>query len=339
MEGAKEKYERLDYLDICKGFGILAITLGHIYSDNYFRIWLSSFDLPLFFIITGILIKYTNTIKRKFINIVTSRFKRLIIPYCMFEILAIIGFMMWNHQFNWSVFKYNILNTLLLYEKAGATWFLPALFISELTFIGLKKIIKDDKIMIILSLVIFIVPFFIHTENHFGIVFIRNFTAIGFIAFGYYGYNFLTQNDISIKYLIVALVVNIILSILNKSVDLYSLKYNNVILYFICSISGSCIVIFNLKKLKLNKVIVLLRYFGLNSLIVMATQQVILWSIIKKITGIDTFNYNFTYGTVVFVLIMIIEIPIIEVINRYLPFILGDFNKNIQIKPNQYIGK
>ena len=334
MEVAKEKYQRLDYLDICKGFGIFAITLGHIYNDNYFRTWLSSFDLPLFFIITGILIKYTNSMNRNFINIVTSRFTRLIIPYCMFEMLAIIGFMIWNHQFTWSIFKYNILNTLMLYEKAGATWFLPALFISELTFIGLKKIIKNDKVIIILSLIIFIVPFFIHTVNHFGIVFIRNFTAIGFIAFGYYGYNFLIQNDISMKYLIIALMVNIILAILNKNVDLYSLKYNNAILYFICSISGSCIAIFIFKKLKLNKVKLLFRYFGLNSLIVMATQQVILWSIIKKITGIDTFNYNFIYGTVVFVLIMIIEVPIIEVINRYLPFLLGNFNKNIQTKTN-----
>lgn len=321
------KNERLEYLDICKGFGIFAITLGHIYSDNFFRTWLCSFHLPLFFIITGILIRHTNSDTRKFSNIIISRFKRLIIPYFMFELVAILVWMIYNNELNLVALRWNIIDTILLYTKAGATWFLPALFISELVFIGLKKLIKNDRLIIILSLIVFIIPFFIHKENHFMIVFVRNFTAIGFIAFGYYSYKYLIDMDISMKYLLIILLVNIVLSIFNKTVDLYSLKYNNVILYSICSISGSALVIFISKKIKVEKVNKLFRYYGVNSLIIMATQQVLLGSIIKSITGIEAFNYGIISGIIALIIVMLIEIPIIEVINRYLPFMLGNFKK------------
>lgn len=119
------KNGRLEYLDICKGFGIFAITLGHIYSDNFFRTWLCSFHLPLFFIITGILIKHTNSDTRKFSDITISRFRRLIVPYFMFELLTILGWMIWNNQFNWITFRWNIIDTILLYKKQGLHGFYP----------------------------------------------------------------------------------------------------------------------------------------------------------------------------------------------------------------------
>lgn len=177
----------------------------------------------------------------------------------------------------------------------------------------------------IILLIIFIIPFFVHTENHFMIVFFRNFTAVGFIGFGYYSYDFLIEKEISIKYLLMVLLVNIILAIFNKTVDLYSLTYNNVFLYSICSISGSALVIFISKKIKVENINNLFKYYGVNSLIVMATQQVLLGSIIKVITGINAFNYGIILGFIVLIMVMLIEIPIIEVINRYLPFMLGNF--------------
>ena len=63
-----ENQKRLDYLDISKGFAIFAITLGHIYSDNFIRTWICSFHLPLFFIICGILIRHTNYKRKKLKN-------------------------------------------------------------------------------------------------------------------------------------------------------------------------------------------------------------------------------------------------------------------------------
>ena len=323
---------RLDYLDISKGFAIFAITLGHIYKDNFIRTWLCSFHLPLFFIICGILIRHTNTNERSFKTIFISRFKRLIIPYFMFELVAILVWMICNNELHLAVLRWNIIDTILLYTKAGATWFLPTLFISEFVFISFKKIIKNDKSIILLSLIIFIIPFFIHTENHFMIIFFRNFTAIGFITFGYYSYEYLIKNDISNKYLVIILLANIILSIFNNTVDLYSLTYNNVFLYSICSISGSILVIFISKKIKTERINKLFKYYGVNSLIVMATQQLILWYVINKVTGIESFSYGYISGVITLVVIMVIQIPIIYIINNYLPFMLGKFPKKKKVQ-------
>ena len=231
--------------------------------------------------------------------------------------------MILNNKINLDTLRWSIIDTILLYTKAGATWFLPSLFVSELTFILLKKIIKNDKFMIIVSTIIFIIPFFIKSQNHYMIVFFRNFTAIGFLAFGYYCYNFITETNINLKYLIIGLLISLFLSLQNGVVDLYSLTYNNIFIYSICSILGSILTIFIFKKINSAKIIKIFSYFGVNSLIVMATQQVILSNFINRITGIEPFNYSYLEGIIILVAIMVIEIPIIEMINRYLPFILG----------------
>lgn len=92
-----ENTKRIDYLDYIKGFGILLVILGHIYDvSNPIKIWLYSFHIPLFFIISGALIKYTNINGRNMKNIIISKFKSLIIPYICFELLAIFVWMIQN---------------------------------------------------------------------------------------------------------------------------------------------------------------------------------------------------------------------------------------------------
>ena len=52
MENLTKK--RLNYLDYAKGIGILLVVLGHIY-NNSVKLWIYSFHMPLFFIISGYL--------------------------------------------------------------------------------------------------------------------------------------------------------------------------------------------------------------------------------------------------------------------------------------------
>ena len=99
--------------------------------------------------------------------------------------------------------------------------------------------------------------------------------------------------------------------------DLWSLQFNNVFLYTICSIIGSILIIYLFKTVKQSK---MLNYIGKNSLIIMATHQVLLERFINAFTGR---KYTYLTGLLVFLVILIIEIPIIEIINRYLPFMLG----------------
>lgn len=321
-----ENTKRLDYLDYAKGFGIILVVLGHICdTSNSIKMWLYSFHMPLFFIISGLLIRYTNINERGIKNIIVSKFKSLIIPYIFFELVAIF-FWMCQNEFTFKALRWNVLDSILMYCRAGTTWFLFTLFISEIMFILMLKYIKANKIIALITIVLFIIPLMIDTENHNILVLFRCFIANGFLYLGYYGYDLLIDRDINFLSIIILFFINIILSHYNGFVDLWSLQFGNILLYTTCSILGSVSIIYLFKKFKQSYI---LKYLGKNSLVIMATHQVLINNFINQFIGRE---YTYFTGILVLIGIIIIEIPIIEIINRYFPFVLGKFKKKENIK-------
>lgn len=49
--------ERLSWLDVLKGIGIILVVMGHIYSNSIIFNWLYSFHMPLFFLQQVVYIK------------------------------------------------------------------------------------------------------------------------------------------------------------------------------------------------------------------------------------------------------------------------------------------
>ena len=48
--------KRLDYIDTAKGIGIILVVIyHHLLGADYINNWISSFHMPLFFMITGYL--------------------------------------------------------------------------------------------------------------------------------------------------------------------------------------------------------------------------------------------------------------------------------------------
>ena len=320
-----ENVKRIDYLDYVKGFGIFLVVLGHIYdASNPIKIWLYSFHMPLFFIISGILIKHTNIKDRGMKNIIVSKFKSLIIPYICFELIAIFIWMLQN-EFTLTALKWNVMDSIFMYCEAGTTWFLFALFVSEIIFILMLKYIKSSKLITLITIILFIISLTIQTENHNLLVIFRCFIANGFLYVGYYVYSLIINKDLNILSIIVLGMANIILSHFNGLVDLWSLQFGHIFLYIACSILGSLSIIYLFKKIKQSYI---LKYLGENSLIIMATHQVLLEKFINVVTGGE---YTYLTGFLTLLLIILIEIPIIEIINRYMPFMLGRFpKKNVQ---------
>lgn len=316
MENIERK--RLTYLDMVKGFGILLVILGHTYPDsNSIKIWIYSFHMPLFFIISGILLNHTNTEDKDIKSIIISKFKSLIIPYIFFELLAIFIWMILN-EFTLNALRWNIIDSLLMYTRAGATWFLPCLFVAELLFIVLRKNIKNDYILMAVSLILFLIPLIVNIDNHYIIVVLRCFIALGFLTLGYYSYKYIIKSSLSYRAIGILVVINIILSYINGYVDLWSLTFNNQFIYIVCSVIGSFSLILLFKKVK---EINMIKYFGTNTLIIMSTHQMILNIIIVKFTNMD--YYGYIVGIGIFLLIALMEIPIIHIINNYIPFMIG----------------
>lgn len=57
--------ERIQYLDICKGVGIIFVVLGHIIQTNPIRTWIYSFHMPLFFFLSGYIFYFTKITELK----------------------------------------------------------------------------------------------------------------------------------------------------------------------------------------------------------------------------------------------------------------------------------
>ena len=134
----KEK-KRIKYIDLCKGLGILMVTLGHVTTlANPLDRWMSSMKLSIFFVAAGYLICYTNsyekqTLKRYIVKLIKS----LMVPYILFSAFGI-AFryfaMVMQNAVNMDSIKSYIFATITL-RGIFALWFLPVLFFAEILFL------------------------------------------------------------------------------------------------------------------------------------------------------------------------------------------------------------
>ncbi len=138
---SRQQEGRLVFLDAAKGVGILAVMFGHITKlGNPVDIWLSTFKLPVFFIVAGFLICHKGEIAAApFGKFALKRVKSMLLPYFYFSAVVIL------YRFFLAVFKgkemaqvlevssADLLDTLSL-RGISALWFLPAIFIAEILF-------------------------------------------------------------------------------------------------------------------------------------------------------------------------------------------------------------
>lgn len=74
--------ERIAWLDYAKGLGIILVIYGHAICPNSMNVWLCSFHMPLFFILSGFTFPSYN--KYSFKEFAVKKFKSVIIPYFVF---------------------------------------------------------------------------------------------------------------------------------------------------------------------------------------------------------------------------------------------------------------
>lgn len=315
--------KRINYLDCIRGFALLLVILGHIYIyTNPIKVWIYSFHMPLFFIISGFLWSNKNIdIKITIIK----RFKALIIPYILFGLVFFILRSNLNSSINLSLKNY--IFSLLTTSNLGALWFLPSLFIIEVMFSVLNKLKIHDSVRIIITLILFFIG--LNGNKYYTSIYIiviyRSLVGFGFFVLGKYIFKYIKNIKVSYIVIFFMLLVNVNLSLKNSCVDLWGLAFNNKVLYVVCSILGSFTTILFFKNISSKfENISLLNYVGINSLIIMSTHQLIL-DTINRITGIN--SYGTLEGLFICTIILIIEIPIIYIINRYLPFMIGKLNK------------
>ena len=129
--------QRIAYVDVMKGIGILLVIIGHTVNIQMLRGLIFSFHMPLFFFASGITYQYSANLE-KFLKKLKNGFFKLFFPAFLLYLLRYVILGMRDH--NWLDIR-QFLSTLFFasgveaplahttVQPIGAVWFLVALFI------------------------------------------------------------------------------------------------------------------------------------------------------------------------------------------------------------------
>ena len=343
--------KRLMGLDMARGIAIILVVIGHSgFISHNCNIWISSFHLPLFFILSGILTSIRHEDEQPLSRSALQKARSIMIPYCWFSIgsvcLDILQVLLGN--FKWSSVWEHVIQTLTL-QGYSVLWFLPVLYLAEMLLLSLYKTLRIflpkgcicsliGTIVITLcalggyysyqALISTSVPAFV---LHIFRILEKSFIGAAFISYGYVCGQLYSKRVTKIPKWHTFL-SGILLSSFNFTVisqiqlmDLNNLGLQNLGMYLLLGTTGGmgCILLFmSIPNIPL------LTFYGQNSLIIMCTHlnfYVLLFSM-----RIYEFLFSGIFGTnntlhVVFSLVgtFILSIAVILVIKIFFPFVLG----------------
>ena len=284
---------RIDYIDLAKGFCILFVVFNHVckiygYSDSLLAIQ-GSFRMPLYFILSGLFFKqyggFRDFIRRKTNKLIVPffffyLFLSFLLPIAMDVVDGISG------GGNFSHITYRHIAGLALGWMKGryfndATWFLVALFMTNVLFYTLSKV-RTLVLQIFLSAMLGVIGCYL-SLGHISLPFRIDtaFTVIPFFAFGYFMRKYTTvlfpnKHD-KYNWLFVIL-LSLFFVIPYKLGLLSALKINaiycNPLIFYICGISGTMVVMLVSKMLRSLPYI---SYVGRYSIMVLVTH----WAFLK----------------------------------------------------------
>lgn len=73
--------QRIEYIDIAKGMGIILMIMGHIGYGELFHRFIHAFHMPLFYFCAGLFFKEANAFDMR--NYINKKAKRLLVPYIL----------------------------------------------------------------------------------------------------------------------------------------------------------------------------------------------------------------------------------------------------------------
>lgn len=269
---------RVDYIDISRGIAIILMIIGHVTQNVIFRNFIFSFHMPLFIIVSGYFYKdkpLKHVIKKLMIKLIIPT--TIIVFLCTFvdnlnhmnmynslynSFKSII--ICWSHQ---SKIKYYFSDTSVL-------WFIYLLCISRLLFSVLKKIIKENELLLFIVIVFISYIGYIVGQEGYWLPWSFDVACVA-IIFYYIGY-FLEKHNymeliLSNYFMLLFLLIIWIIGINYNSIELAIRNYPCGLWSFFTAVSGTLIVlkISEIISIKLNLFSKILSWYGKNSIYVL----------------------------------------------------------------------
>lgn len=136
---------RVDWIDIAKGLGMLAVVWGHICCEGWSNDLVYSFHIPLFFFLSGLV--FNGKKHRDFFQFLKNRARRLLLPYFIYSVITWLFWVLFTRYSGKPCDDYlsPLLQTFVAQGSGGylvhnvALWFIPCLFCVELIFYPIGK--------------------------------------------------------------------------------------------------------------------------------------------------------------------------------------------------------
>ncbi|RDU22552.1 acyltransferase family protein [Anaerosacchariphilus polymeriproducens] len=294
------KIKRLDFLDVAKGIGILVVVYAHVMQQyipphNILNVFIYSFHMPLFFVLSGIVSQIKeNSGKTKIDSqYIKKKFFQLMIPYFVFSLiyiilniiqvkLGVIHFMFPDKKILFDIVKVFTLRGL------APLWFLASLFVADIIWKCFINKFESLKSRFIIVIIIFFINYWVNTLHYSKLpntdliefmiyVFLfRTSLAFAFMVIGSmlsrYFVNTINQNIINYKFKYIAIFTGFFISlslinlIFRNGVNMHLYVLGNPIIFYLTSILGSLTVIMLSIIISNNKI---LQSLGKNSLSIM----------------------------------------------------------------------
>ena len=329
------------YIDILRCTGIILVILAHVLKNNIIGNIIYYFHMPFFFLLSGMSMCFSYKEEITFKEYFTKKVKGILIPYFIF---AIVTFIYWavfekkiRNQSDISTIS-NFINIFLGFTSTDGyafyivMWFLPCMFATDIIFYFVKK---SDKFSNIILIILFLIGYILVQNKIFMPFGIE--TAMISILFLYFGYvlkkkeiNVLDNRLVSIIIALISILGIFICYRFDCQLNMLNHIYPNIILFFIGTLSGIYITMFvcSFYKFINKRMIDILSFFGQNTLIIMCCHEPIkrivikLFSIISHISE-EMLRSNIIFALLITVIILLVTVPIIYIINKYFPFIIG----------------
>lgn len=325
---------RIEWIDTAKGLGLILVILGHLHIP-YAATWIYFFHMPLFFFLSGTV--YSGQ-KYNFKDFIIRKIKSLIIPYFTLGIVIWLFYAVVNIFISTedSLYGSNIemLKGMLVQEHYWTIWFLAALFLTEVIYYFMDKLVGNNKIALLLISILVCVFGLIRYRLGWGslpwnldIALVAQF----FYHIGrWFRYNNKLQKMVfSIKKrdtifcMMVCLGLNILFGCLgiklaHSSLDMSVGLYGNELLTILSAFSG----IFFTLSFSYRYSNRFVRYLGQNTMVIFAWHSrivIVLCEYIYNMLGIFQGNGlmdRLAYTVTTFTIILVLCIPITEGIKR-----------------------
>lgn len=137
--------KRIDYIDISKGLGMLAIIWGHIMLSGWSNHLVYGFDIPLFFFLSGMVYNHKKYNSLPFL--LKRRARTLIKPYIIFSVVTWLIWVVYNSFLHNQVesFINPLIQTLIAQGSGGylvhnvPLWFVTCLLFIEIVYYFIRR--------------------------------------------------------------------------------------------------------------------------------------------------------------------------------------------------------